>query len=68
MSAIAIVDRREWVLTDAGRRAPDDVPTCEDCDLLLVINGCYMCTSCGTVYGVVCGYNRLPRRNRWRQP
>lgn len=66
MCAVAIVERREWVVTDEGRRASEEVPTCDDCDSLFVVNGCFMCCTCGTVYGLVWGFNRFPRRNRRR--
>lgn len=40
----------------------DDTCRCTD---LLVIDGAMRCAECGTVWGVVFGWNRYPSR-RWR--
>lgn len=39
----------------------DQVETCL-CSDLLVFDGALQCRECGTVYGLVYGYNRYPRR------
>jgi hypothetical protein len=49
--------------TDLGRLADAD-ETC-DCQDLLVVDGAFRCRECGTVYGVVYGFSRFPRR-AWR--
>jgi len=54
-----------WALTLQGVDALLELETCQ-CPDLMVADGCYQCWECGTVYGIVFGYARLPRRNRRR--
>lgn len=66
MQATSILDRREWVLTFQGISVLEQpLEQCE-CPSLFVRDGAYVCWECGTVYGVVFGYNRPPRRSHWR--
>jgi hypothetical protein len=37
-----------------------------DCVDLLVWDGLFRCRECGTVYGLVYGYNHFRPRRRWR--
>lgn len=56
-----------YVLTDCVAEQFEQVDDCT-CETLLVVNGAYQCTECGTVYGVVWGFNRFPRGRRpWRR-
>lgn len=50
-----------FVLTDDGRQLLSDNEHC-CCEDLLVYDGLMRCRECGTVYGVVWGFNRSPRR------
>lgn len=50
-----------FVVTDRGREDLEQLETCECIDLL-VVDGCFVCRECGTIYGVVVGYSRPPRR------
>jgi hypothetical protein len=66
MPVKSILERREWVLNGCfDAAALDAVETCE-CTDLLVRDGAYVCWECGTVYSVVYGYSRPPRRSNWR--
>jgi hypothetical protein len=55
-----------YVLTALGTEAATDVETCECVDLL-VVDGCFQCRECGTVYGLVFGWAKSPRRTHWRR-
>lgn len=64
-------DRREFVLTDAGRQLLADYEPCV-CEYIQVINGALLCAECGTVYGVVYavddwGFVRVRRRRQHRR-
>ena len=50
-----------YVVTDDGHDVLVDYEPC-DCSDLLVFDGALRCRECGTVYGVVWGFNRYPRR------
>jgi hypothetical protein len=53
-----------FVVTAQGREALEMSQGCDCCDLL-VVDGALRCRECGTVYGVVYGHFKGPRR-RWR--
>ncbi len=54
-----------YVLTLQGVQ---DLADCERCDCidLLVADGCFQCRECGTIYGLVHGWAKSPRRTHWR--
>lgn len=37
------------------------------CETLIVTNGTYLCWECGTIYGLVYGWSRMPRRTSLRR-
>ena len=53
-------------VTDAGREAIEVAERCL-CEQLLVIDGAYQCTECGTIFGLVYGWNKPPKRTHWRR-
>jgi len=54
-----------FFVTESGKQPLTGTEECA-CTELLVQNGLYACWECGTVYAVVYGFNRLPRRSHWR--
>ena len=50
-----------YVVTAQGLSDLVDSERCE-CEDLLVYDGLMRCRECGTVFGVVWGFNRAPRR------
>jgi hypothetical protein len=54
-----------YVLTLQGLDQLQGAATC-DCIDLLVADGCFQCRECGTIYGLVHGWARSPRRTHWR--
>jgi hypothetical protein len=66
VQATSILDRREWVVTLQGIDALENALERCECPTLFVRDGACVCWECGTVYGVVFGYNRPPRRSSWR--
>jgi hypothetical protein len=52
-------------ITLSGVDALQSSETCDCCDLL-VADGCFQCRECGTIYGLVHGWAKSPRRSHWR--
>ena len=55
-----------YVLTTQGIADLLDHERC-DCVDLLVADCCFQCRECGTIYGLVHGWSRSPRRSNWRR-
>jgi hypothetical protein len=55
-----------YVVTLSGVQAAAELDTCECVDLL-VADGCFQCRACGSIYGLVHGWARSPRRSQWRR-
>ena len=55
-----------YSVTPEGHQEALEAETCE-CPDLIVVDGTCSCRECGTVYGVVYGFNRWYTRRRWRQ-
>lgn len=53
-------------LTLSGVDALECADSCECADLL-VADGCFQCRECGTIYGLVHGWSKSPRRSSWRR-
>lgn len=55
-----------YYVTDLGATEPARAESCT-CDLIFIVDGCNVCFECGTVWGVVVGYHKPPKRAYWRR-